>query len=42
MRDPEQPDRLNPEFLFENDWLHPNAKGYQEMGESIDLKLFEK
>jgi len=41
-RDPEQPDRLNPAFLFENDWLHPNAEGYVKMGESIDLKLFEK
>ena len=39
-RDPEQPDRLNPAFLFENDWLHPNANGYQKMGESIDLNLF--
>ncbi|MBR1668450.1 MAG: SGNH/GDSL hydrolase family protein [Bacteroidaceae bacterium] len=41
-RDPEQPDRLNPAFLFEDDWLHPNAKGYQTMGESIDLDLFTK
>lgn len=42
MRDPEQPDRLNPEYLFENDWLHPNAKGYQKMGECIDLNLFTR
>lgn len=42
MRDPEQPDRLNPAYLFENDWLHSNADGYQHMGEAIDLKLFEK
>lgn len=42
MRDPEQPDRLNPDFLFENDWLHPNASGYKKMGESIDLNLFTK
>ena len=41
-RDPEQPDRLNPAFLFENDWLHPNAIGYQKMGESIDLNLFTR
>ncbi len=41
-RDAEQPDRLNPDFLFENDWLHPNASGYRTMGEAIDLKLFEK
>lgn len=42
MRDPEQPDRLNPAFLFENDWLHPNAKGYQTMGDCIDLNLFTR
>ena len=41
-RDPEQPDRLNPAFLFENDWLHPNSIGYQKMGESIDLNLFTR
>ena len=41
-RDPQQPDRLNPAFLFENDWLHPNADGYKVMGDCIDLKLFEK
>lgn len=40
MRDPEQTDRLNPAFLFENDWLHPNADGYRTMGEAIDLKMF--
>lgn len=42
MSDPAQSDRLNPAFLFENDWLHPNADGYQAMGDCIDLKLFEK
>ena len=41
-RDPNQEDRLNPDFLFENDWLHPNANGYQKMGSSIDLNLFTK
>jgi lysophospholipase L1-like esterase len=40
--DPQQTDRLNPDFLFENDWLHPNASGYQKMGESIDLNLFTR
>ena len=34
-------DALNPIFLFENDWLHPNAIGYKKMGESINLKLFK-
>lgn len=41
MRDPENPEALHPRFLFENDWLHPNADGYVLMGESVDLKLFE-
>ena len=40
MCDPTQTDRLNPNFLFENDWLHPNADGYRTMGEGIDLNIF--
>ena len=36
----EEPDALNPAYLFENDWLHPNALGYQAMGACIDLNLF--
>ncbi len=27
---------------YSNDWLHPNADGYKFIGESIDLKLFER
>lgn len=42
MSDPEHPDQLNPAYLFENDYLHPNADGYLRMGESIDLDLFTK
>lgn len=42
MADPSQPDRLNPDFLFENDWLHPNADGYLHMGQSIDLNIFKQ
>ena len=38
--DPEDPDRLDPAYLFENDWLHLNAKGYEVMGRGIDRKLF--
>lgn len=38
--DPNNNEQLNKEYLFENDWLHPNAKGYKLMGESIDLSLF--
>ena len=36
----EEPDALNPVYLFENDWLHPNAQGYKAMGDCIDLNLF--
>ncbi len=38
----DDPARLNPKFLFENDYLHPNADGYVQMGDCIDLKLFER
>ena len=37
---PDDPTRINPAFLFENDWLHLNADGYKLMGESIDRTLF--
>ena len=40
--DPTDPDRLNPAFLFENDWLHLNAAGYEKMGGSINHELFVK
>ena len=38
--DPAQPDRLDPAFLYENDWLHLNAAGYEKMGWGIDRSLF--
>ena len=38
--DPAQPDRLDPAFLYENDWLHLNAAGYEKMGWGIDHALF--
>lgn len=38
--DPADPDRMDPAFLFENDWLHLNASGYEKMGFSIDRNLF--
>lgn len=41
MRDPQNPQRLQEKYLFENDWLHVNAQGYFDMGSSIDLRLFE-
>lgn len=41
MVDPEDPIRLNKQYLFENDYLHPNAQGYIRMGDCIDLSLFE-
>lgn len=37
----DDPDRLDPAYLFENDWLHLNAKGYEVMGGGIDTSLFE-
>ena len=40
VRNPENPEAMQKEFLFENDWLHFNAKGYETMGGSIDLNLF--
>ena len=39
--DPAQPDRLDPAFLYENDWLHLNAAGYEKMGWGIDRNLFK-
>ena len=41
VRDTEDPERLNPAFLFENDWLHLNASGYEVMGKGIDVNLFK-
>lgn len=41
VRDTADPARLNPVFLFENDWLHPNAAGYQTLADGIDLNLFK-
>ena len=31
---------LDPAYLYENDWLHLNAHGYEVMGRGIDLSLF--
>lgn len=42
MGNPDDPAQLNPKYLFENDYLHPNADGYVRMGDCIDIKLFEK
>ena len=42
VRNPQDTDALNPNFLFENDWLHLNASGYETMGGCIDLNLFTK
>jgi lysophospholipase L1-like esterase len=41
MRDPEKPARLLP-AADSGDHLHPGVKGYQMMGDAIDLKLFAK
>ncbi len=31
---------LNSKYLFENDWLHLNASGYDVMGKAVPLDLF--
>ncbi len=38
--DPADAAVLQSQYLFQNDWLHLNASGYQKMGESVDLSLF--
>ena len=40
--DPADPEAMQQRFLFENDWLHLNALGYETMGEAIDLRLFKQ
>lgn len=40
--DPSDKEQLDPKYLYENDWLHPNALGYNDMGKSIDIKMFNK
>ncbi len=42
VRNPEDTAAMQSQFLFENDWLHLNAKGYETMGGCIDLSLFTK
>ncbi len=38
IRDPSDTTKLY--ATYSNDWLHPNAAGYQLLGESVDLNLF--
>ncbi|UYY59249.1 SGNH/GDSL hydrolase family protein [Sphingomonas sp. S2-65] len=40
MRDPAQPDRLNPAY-DSGDHLHPSIAGYRAMGEAVPLTLFK-
>ena len=42
VRNPIDPEAMQSKFLFENDWLHLNAKGYETMGGCVDLSLFTK
>ena len=42
VRNPQDTIAMQSQFLFENDWLHLNAKGYETMGGCIDLSLFTK
>ncbi|MCL6217454.1 SGNH/GDSL hydrolase family protein [Zunongwangia pacifica] len=41
LESPEEPNVLAPN-LHSGDYLHPNEKGYEVMGEAIDLSLFRK
>ena len=40
VRNPQDTIAMQSQFLFENDWLHLNALGYETMGGCIDLNLF--
>jgi lysophospholipase L1-like esterase len=40
VQDPQNPLRIRADLT--TDFVHPNTEGYRLMGESIDLKLFEK
>ncbi len=40
LRDPSQPDRLNPAY-DSGDHLHPSEAGYRAMGEAVPLTLFD-
>ena len=42
VRNPQDTLAMQSQFLFENDWLHLNALGYETMGGAIDLSLFTK
>ena len=42
VNDPQDSEAMQRQFLFENDWLHLNALGYEAMGNSVDLSLFTK
>ncbi|MCR5680146.1 MAG: SGNH/GDSL hydrolase family protein [Prevotella sp.] len=42
VRNPDDTIAMQSQFLFENDWLHLNAKGYETMGGCVDLELFTK
>ncbi len=42
VRNPQETIAMQQQFLFENDWLHLNAEGYETIGCCIDLNLFTK
>ncbi|MBO4821342.1 MAG: SGNH/GDSL hydrolase family protein [Prevotella sp.] len=38
--DPSDNEKLDAKYLFENDWLHLNAEGYDVMGKTVNVELF--
>lgn len=42
IRDPQNPEQMQAKYLYQNDYLHPNAQGYIDMADAIDLSLFSQ
>jgi lysophospholipase L1-like esterase len=42
LQNPHDPESMLSTFVFQNDFLHPNAEGHLLMGQFVDLNLFVK
>ena len=42
IRNPSDTISMIPAYIYQNDWLHPNAEGHKVMGECVDLELFKR